>query len=70
MRLAAICAGGGSTGVKDKNIRPLAGKPLIAHTIEQARRSGLFETIAVSSDTSHRAPSTLPSLSCRPCSTD
>ena len=50
MRLAAICARGGSTGVKDKNIRPLAGKPLIAHTIEQARRSGLFETIAVSSD--------------------
>ncbi len=49
-RLAAICARGGSTGVKDKNLRPLAGKPLIAHTIEQARQSGLFDAIAVSSD--------------------
>lgn len=33
-----------------KNIRPLAGKPLIAHSIDQARTSGLFECIAVSSD--------------------
>lgn len=33
-----------------KNIRPLAGKPLIAHSVEQARASGLFDVIAVSSD--------------------
>lgn len=49
-RLCTICARGGSKGVKGKNIRPLAGKPLIAHSIEQARASGLFDAIAVSSD--------------------
>jgi len=49
-RLCTICARGGSKGVKGKNIRPLLGKPLIAHSIEQARKSGLFAAIAVSSD--------------------
>jgi N-acylneuraminate cytidylyltransferase/CMP-N,N'-diacetyllegionaminic acid synthase len=49
-RLCTICARGGSKGVKGKNIRPLLGKPLIAHSIEQAMASGLFEAIAVSSD--------------------
>jgi len=49
-RVCTICARGGSKGVKNKNIRELAGKPLIVHTLEQARSSGLFELIAVSSD--------------------
>lgn len=49
-RLCTICARGGSKGVKGKNIRPLLGKPLIAHSIEQAKASALFEAIAVSSD--------------------
>lgn len=49
-RLCTICARGGSKGVKGKNVRPLLGKPLIAHSIEQARASGIFEAIAVSSD--------------------
>ena len=49
-RICTICARGGSKGVNNKNLRPLAGKPLIAHTLEQARSSGLFELIAVSSD--------------------
>lgn len=49
-RLCTICARGGSKGVKNKNLRPVAGKPLIAHTLEQARQSGLFQHIAVSSD--------------------
>lgn len=49
-RICTICARGGSKGVKNKNIRDLAGKPLIAHTLEQARASGLFDLIAVSSD--------------------
>lgn len=49
-RLCTICARGGSKGVKGKNIRPLQGKPLIAYSIEQARASGLFDAIAVSSD--------------------
>jgi CMP-N,N'-diacetyllegionaminic acid synthase len=49
-RICTICARGGSKGVKGKNIRSLLGKPLIAYSIEQAKESGLFEVIAVSSD--------------------
>ncbi|MGE5418053.1 MAG: cytidylyltransferase domain-containing protein [Acidobacteriota bacterium] len=51
-RLCTICARGGSKGVKNKNIRELLGKPLIAHSITHAIESGLFEAIAVSSDSS------------------
>lgn len=50
IRLCTICARGGSKGVKGKNIRMLLGKPLIAHSIQQAKQSGLFEAVAVSSD--------------------
>lgn len=50
MRLATILARGGSQGVPGKNLRELAGKPLIVHTIDQARASGMFDVIAVSSD--------------------
>ncbi len=50
IRLCTICARGGSRGVKGKNIRMLSGKPLIAFTIEQARASGLFSVIALSSE--------------------
>ena len=49
-RLCTICARGGSKGVKNKNLRALLGKPLIAYSLEQARASGLFDLIAVSSD--------------------
>ncbi len=48
--LCTICARGGSKGVKNKNIKLLYGKPLIAYTIEQARESGLFEHIVISTD--------------------
>lgn len=48
--ICTICARGGSKSVPDKNLRPLAGRPLIAHTIDQALASGLFEEVAVSSD--------------------
>lgn len=48
--LCTICARGGSKGVKNKNIKPLLEKPLIAYTIEQALESGLFEHIVVSTD--------------------
>lgn len=50
MKLCTICARGGSKGVKNKNVRLLAGRPLIAHSVLQARESGLFTAIAVSSD--------------------
>lgn len=49
-RICTICARGGSKGVKHKNLRLIAGRPLIAHTILQARAAGLFDDIAVSSD--------------------
>jgi CMP-N,N'-diacetyllegionaminic acid synthase len=52
-RLCTICARGGSKGVKGKNVRQLLGKPLIVYSIEQAKASGLFEAIAVSSDSDH-----------------
>ncbi|MCG3658933.1 cytidylyltransferase domain-containing protein [Aliarcobacter butzleri] len=48
--LCTICARGGSKGVKNKNIKELNGKPLIAYTIEQAKASGLFEHIVISTD--------------------
>jgi N-acylneuraminate cytidylyltransferase/CMP-N,N'-diacetyllegionaminic acid synthase len=48
--LCTVCARGGSKGVPDKNIRPLLGRPMIAHTIAQAKASRLFELVAVSSD--------------------
>ncbi len=51
-RICTICARGGSKGVQNKNIRTLAGKPLIAYTIEQAHACKLFNSIAVSSDSS------------------
>jgi len=48
--LCTICARGGSKGVKNKNIRTLVGKPMIAHTVLQAKESGLFEHIVISTD--------------------
>jgi len=48
--LCTICARGGSKGVKNKNIKKLHGKPLITYTIEQAKASGLFEHIVISTD--------------------
>jgi CMP-N,N'-diacetyllegionaminic acid synthase len=50
VNLCTICARAGSKGVKNKNLRPLAGKPLVAHSVEQAKAAGLFAAIAVSSD--------------------
>jgi CMP-N-acetylneuraminic acid synthetase len=45
--LCAIPARGGSKRLPGKNLRALAGKPLIAYTIEVARQSGLFESVYV-----------------------
>ncbi len=49
-RICTICARGGSKGVENKNIKIIAGKPLIAHSIQQAKQSNLFDVIAISSD--------------------
>jgi N-acylneuraminate cytidylyltransferase/CMP-N,N'-diacetyllegionaminic acid synthase len=48
--LCTIGARGGSKGVPNKNLRTMAGLPLLAHTIRQAKESGLFDAIAFSSD--------------------
>lgn len=53
--LAIIPARSGSKGLKDKNILPLAGKPLIAYSIEAAKESGQFEEIMVSTDSERYA---------------
>lgn len=48
--VAAVFARGGSKGVPRKNLRPLAGKPLVAHAIAAARASRLIDRVVVSTD--------------------
>lgn len=48
--LITICARGGSKGVKGKNIRKLAGYPLIYYTIKHAKEWGKGDHIVVSTD--------------------
>ncbi|MCR5271971.1 MAG: acylneuraminate cytidylyltransferase family protein [Lachnospiraceae bacterium] len=48
--LAIIPARSGSKGLKDKNIKSLGGKPLIAYSIEAALNSGIFDEVYVSTD--------------------
>ncbi|MBF0512295.1 MAG: acylneuraminate cytidylyltransferase family protein [Candidatus Omnitrophica bacterium] len=48
--LALIPARGGSKRLKNKNILPLAGKPLIAHTIDFALASKYIDRVIVSTD--------------------
>lgn len=48
--IAIIPARSGSKGLKDKNIKDLNGKPLIAYTIEEAKKSEVFDRIIVSTD--------------------
>jgi CMP-N,N'-diacetyllegionaminic acid synthase len=47
---ALIPARGGSKGIPRKNIKLIAGKPLIVWTIEAALRSSLLEAVVVSTD--------------------
>ena len=53
--LAIIPARSGSKSVPHKNIRSVAGKPLIAWTIEQAKKSNLIDRIIVSTDSKEYA---------------
>ena len=48
--LALILARGGSKRLPGKNIRPLAGKPLVAWSIEAARACAAIEDVVVSTD--------------------
>jgi len=48
--IAITCARGGSKAVPGKNLRPLLGKPLIAHSIEAACGSRYLDGRVVSTD--------------------
>src|SRR3989442_9004120 len=48
--LGALAARGASKGIPGKNIKLLAGKPLILHTIDPALASGAFDRVIVSTD--------------------
>lgn len=48
--IAIIPARGGSKGVRRKNIKSLAGKPLIAWTIEEAKKSKYIDRLILSSE--------------------
>lgn len=48
--IALIPARGGSKGIKDKNIFEIEGKPLIAYTIDEAKKSRYIDEIIVSTD--------------------
>lgn len=50
MKIAVIPARGGSKRIPRKNIRPFCGKPIIAYSIDAAKKSGLFDYIVVSTD--------------------
>jgi len=50
MNLAIIPARGGSKRIPRKNIRPFAGQPLIAYSIQAAVKSALFDHVIVSTD--------------------
>ena len=53
--VALIPARAGSTRVADKNIRPLAGHPVIAYTIAAALQSEIFAAVIVSTDSAQYA---------------
>ncbi len=53
--IAVIPARGGSKGVSDKNIKLLAGKPLIAYSISAGIKSKLIDRVIVSTDSDEYA---------------
>ena len=53
--LAVITARSGSKSLKDKNIKLLGDRPLLAYSIEAAKESGMFDKIFVSTDSGQYA---------------
>ena len=49
-RIAIITARSNSKRLRNKNILPICGKPLLAYSIEAAVKSGLFERVILSTD--------------------
>ena len=50
MNIAIIPARGGSKRIPRKNIRLFSGKPIIAWSIEAARKSAVFDHVVVSTE--------------------
>ena len=48
--LGIITARGGSKGIPGKNLKPLAGRPLLAYTIDAARDSGALDRVILSTE--------------------
>ena len=48
--ICIIPARGGSKGLPGKNIKPVAGKPLIGYSIEAAKNSGVCDDIVITTD--------------------
>lgn len=48
--VAIITARGGSKRIPRKNIKEFCGKPILAYSIEAAKKSGLFDMVMVSTD--------------------
>lgn len=55
MKVAVIPARGGSKRIPRKNIKEFHGKPMIAWSIDAAKRAGIFDKIIVSTDDSEVA---------------
>ena len=53
--IAVIPARGGSKRIKNKNIKNFCGKPIIAYSIQAAKKSKLFSRIIVSTDSNRIA---------------
>ena len=50
MKIAIIPARGGSKRIINKNVKKFCGKPIIAYSIETAKKSKLFDRIIISTD--------------------
>ena len=48
--VAVIPVRAGSKGLPGKNVLPFCGRPLLAHSVAQAKASGVIDCVAVSSD--------------------
>ena len=49
-KIAMITARGGSKRIPKKNVKEFCGKPILAYSIEAAVKSGVFDTVMVSTD--------------------
>ncbi len=49
-KICFLCMRGNSKGVKNKNLKNINGVPLLKYTIDQAKKSKIFDKIVISSD--------------------